>query len=227
MRQVALAIVLFGVVRASGAPPPQVINPDRPGIADGSATVNSGVFQIETGVERDDDDSQHTSSTPTLLRYGLTNSFELRVETNGYQQDGDNGWAPVSIGFKKHFKDNPSLGVIGRVGQHANGDLRLAADLSLGEKWAINPNVGVAFGRFTAALAALTVQYNFSDTLNAFVDGAVQSPEERNGTSAVLLDTGVAWIIGRRTQLDFSAGWGAHGTTTPNVFWSAGISRAF
>ena len=32
-------------------------------------------------------------------------------------------------------------------------------------------------------------------------------------------------IIGSNTQLDISFGWGARGTTPPNVFWSAGISR--
>jgi Putative MetA-pathway of phenol degradation len=201
-----------------------VINPDRPGIADGSATISRGAFQIEIGGERDDQNSQHTFSTPTLLRYGLANSFELRVETNGYQTGGD--IAPISIGFKKHFHDTPSLGVIGRYffaknGQRATGDVRLAADMDLNGKWSVNPNVGVAFGDSTTGTAALTVQYNFSKKLNAFVDGGYQSP------SALLLDTGMAWVIGNRTQLDFSVGWGAHGSTTPNVFWSAGISRMF
>jgi hypothetical protein len=220
-----------------------VINPDRPGIADGSATVSRGVFQIETGAERDDQGPDHSVSTPTLLRYGLTQSLELRVESNGYQHDpaGGSGWSPVSIGFKKHFTDTPSLGVIGRLfvpsgsgaarGDRATGDLRLAADFSLSDKWSINPNVGVAFedsnGRFTSALAAMTVQYSFTDTFNAFVDGALASPEERHGGAAVLVDTGIAWVIGRNTQLDFSVGWGAHGNTAPDRFWSGGISRAF
>src|SRR5437868_13755884 len=126
----------------------QTINPDRPGIADGSMTVGRGTFEIETGVERDDQSHERDISTPTLLRYGISRNFELRVEGNGYQHvinDGS-GWAPVSIGFKSHFLDRPSLGIIGRVFVPAHsGDVRLAADVDLNEKWSINPNVGVDF----------------------------------------------------------------------------------
>jgi outer membrane putative beta-barrel porin/alpha-amylase len=193
-----------------------VINPDRPGIADGSAVVPHGWFQIEIGAERDDD----VWSSPTLLRYGVTDSFELRVETNGYD---DGSLAPVSIGFKKHFASTPSLGVIGRwFVDDSSGDLRLAADMELSDKWSINPNIGVAYeDDSTSGLAAMTLQYNINDKVNVFVDGALQTPGQ------VIVDGGVAWILGTRTQLDFSAGWGAHGSDVPDRFWSAGISRAF
>ena len=213
MKRLALVALLSlaSLVRAD-----DVINPDRPGIADGSATIPRNWFQIEFGVERDDD----VWSSPTLLRYGLTQSFELRVETTGYD---DGSLAPVSIGFKKHFSDEPSLGVIGRwFVDESSGDLRLAADVSLNDKWAINPNIGVAYeDSSTSGLAAMTVQYNISDKLNVFVDGALQTPGN------VIFDGGVAWILGTRTQLDFSAGWGVNGDGVPDRFWSAGISRAF
>jgi len=221
-RFAALTIALFalGVVRASGAPPNPVINPDRPGIADGSAVVPRGWFQIETGFERDEQNAKHASFTPTLLRYGVSDSFELRVETNGYE---DGSLAPVSIGFKKHFANTPSLGVIGRwFVDDSSGDLRLAADMELNDKWSINPNIGVAYeDSSTSALAAMTLQYNINDKVNVFADGALQTP------GSVIVDGGVAWIIGTRTQLDFSVGWGAHGDDVPDRFVSAGISRAF
>jgi Putative MetA-pathway of phenol degradation len=239
-----------------------LINPDRPGIADGSQTVKHGTFQVELGAERDHqvqggaDDV--TLSTPLLLRYGLTDAFELRVETSGFERDttttifgGDrntaSGLAPISAGFKFHFLDEdqkihrPSLGVIGRIfapsgsrdlrSHETTADIRLAADLDLSDRWAINPNIGVASyvdgGRYTAALAALTVQYNFTKKLNAFVDGGFQSPEQKRGKASLLLDTGAAWIIGTNTQLDFSIGWSARGETVPNVFVSAGVSERF
>lgn len=191
-----------------------VINADRPGLADSGATVSQRTFQIEFGVERDDD----VTSTPTLLRYGLTGSFELRVETNGYE---DGSLAPVSLGFKKHFGSTP-FGVIGRVFEGGDADLRLAADYELNDKWSLNPNIGVAYeDSSTSGLAAMTLQYNVSDKLNVFVDGAFQTPGD------LILDGGVAWILGTRTQLDFSAGWGVHGDGVPDRFVSAGISRAF
>jgi len=219
-----LALLVLLVATTAAAQTDDLINADRPGIADGSATIGHGRFQVETGAERDDSDGARLWSTPTLLRYGLSDAFELRVEGAGFQHEagGASSWAPASIGFKYHFNEKPSLGVIARVFPTGHqSDVRLAADVDLNERWSVNPNVGVqrADGT-TSATAALTLQYNISKMLNVFVDGGAER-------SSVLLDSGVAWIIGRNTQLDASIGWGAHGTTPPQVFWSAGISRRF
>jgi len=245
MKTLPLILLLLVVTLApcAVAEEPDLINPDRPGIADGSAVISRGRFQIETGLERDHDDGGHSIATPLLLRYGVTDHFEFRAETNGYvHAPGGSGFAPLSVGGKYHFGDTPSLGVIARIfvpsgtgaqRSHATtGDVRLAMDLSFGEKWSLNPNIGFASqddgaGRFTAGLAAMTLQYNISDHLNLFVDGAAQTPEERGGTASVILDAGGALIIGRDTQLDASIGWGAHGSTPPAVFLAVGISRRF
>ena len=239
----AAAVFLFLFASAAFAQDADLINPDRPGIADGSAVVGPGVFQLEAGLERDHGSDGRSIATPLLLRYGLSKAFEMRVEGNGYiHASGANGFAPLSIGMKVHFNDAPSLGVIARIfvpsgtgvqRSHAtSADVRLAADINIGEKWSLNPNVGVASqddgdGRFTSGLAAFTVQYNISDHANVFVDGAMQSPEQRGGSSSLIVDVGGALIVGRNTQLDASVGWGAHGTTPPNVFLAAGISRRF
>jgi hypothetical protein len=215
-----------------------LINPDRPGIADGSGTLRRGVFQIEAGAERDDQSGSRTLITPALFRYGVTDRFELRVETAGWAHtDHASGLSPVSVGAKLSLQEG--LGVIARVfppsgsgafrSHQTAGDLRLAADKSFGEKWAINPNVGLAFDedgrRISAGLAALTVQYNLSPRLNVFADGGLTA--NRGGDADLLLDGGTAWIVGRDTQLDASIGWGAHGGNVPNVFFAAGISRRF
>lgn len=242
-----LALVLLFLSAAVSAQDREPVNADRPGIADGSQTVGPGVFQVELGAQREHDGGLHVLSTPLLLRYGLSAPLELRVEGDGYSRATApgfhaSGWAPLSVGFKVHFNDKPSLGIIGRYfpasgsgafkSEHPSADLRLAADVDLSERWSINPNVGVATqddgdGRFTSALAAMTLQFNVTKKFNVFVDGALQSPESRGGSSSVIADTGAAWIVGNDTQLDVSAGWGARGTTAPNVFVSAGISRRF
>jgi hypothetical protein len=242
---VAVSLLLFASAALAQTQAPQagLINPDRPGIADGSAVVGRGIFQIEAGLERDHDAGDRSIATPLLLRYGVSESLEMRVEGNGYvHANGGSGFAPLSVGAKYHFLDAPSLGIIARLfppsgtgaqRSHATtADVRLAADINLGEKWALNPNIGVASqddgaGRFTAALAALTLQYNISDRTNMFIDGASQSPEERGGGASLVVDAGAAWIVGNNTQLDISAGWRARGSTAPNVFLAAGISRRF
>lgn len=235
------------------------INPDRPGIADGSEAVGRQRFQIEFGINRDHtSDSgvdERATSTPLLFRYGITDRLEARVESQGYQRatvtdglqrDTSSSWQPFSVGVKFHFLDRqqgrPSLGLIARVSPRSGtgetrshrttGDLRLAADYDLSKKWSLNPNLGVASyeggdGRsFTATLAALTIQYNVTETFNTFVDGGLQSPQDRSGGSTLQFDTGAAWILGGSTQLDASVTWSARGSG-PNVTWSAGISRKF
>jgi len=239
------AVFLLFIASAAHAqtPQPDLINPDRPGIADGSAVVGRGIFQLEAGLERDHDAAARSLATPLLLRYGINKDFELRLEGNGYiHADDGSGFAPLSIGAKYHFRDAPSLGIIARLfppsGSGAQrshttaGDVRLAADINLGTKWSLNPNIGVTSqddgaGRFTAGLAALTLQYNISDRANVFVDGASESPEERGGGTSLVVDAGTAWIVGSNTQFDISAGWRARGSKPPNVFLAAGISRRF
>lgn len=147
------------------------INPDRPGIADGSNVVGAGRFQIEAGLQRElrNDGNDKTLFTPTLLRFGLSPDWELRIEGNGYvftkTQDpvlGDvknNGMAPTSIGLKYHILDSegpqrPSVGAILRVfppsgsasfhSDRTTGDFRLAADWDFAPNWSLNPNIGVA-----------------------------------------------------------------------------------
>ena len=233
------------------------INPDRPGLADGSETVGPQKFQIELGIDRDHTTAteERSTSTPLLLRYGLTSRLEARLETQGYQRTSSSDGLqrqtsstlnPLSIGAKFHFLDRqegrPSLGLIARLtppsgtgdtkSHLTTGDLRLAADYDLSKKWTVNPNVGVAAyegpdgRRFSAALTALTIQYNINENLNAFIDGGLQSPQDRDGGSSLQLDTGAAWILGNDTQLDASVTWTARGSG-PNVTWSAGISRRF
>jgi len=241
----AVFLLLISSAALAQTPVPQadLINPDRPGIADGSAVVGRGIFQIETGLERDHDAGDRSIATPLLLRYGISKAFEMRVEGNGYvHANRGSGFAPLSFGAKYHFLDAPSLGIIARLfppsgtgaqRSHATtADVRLAVDINLGEKWALNPNAGVASqddgaGRFTAGLAALTLQYNISDRANVFIDGASQSPEERGGGASLVVDAGTAWVVGSNTQFDISAGWRASGSNAPNVFVAAGISRRF
>lgn len=172
-----LGLALLAPISAqaqSAAGDEDYINPDRPGIADGSKVVGAGHFQVEIGVQEEfrqsGGASDRTLFIPTLLRLGLSKNWELRVETTGaYIRDrvsdpasgvtNSQGADPVSLGVKYHFQDSaglsqPSLGVILRVfapsgsgsfkTSHATADLRLAADWDITPKWSLNPNVGVA-----------------------------------------------------------------------------------
>jgi Putative MetA-pathway of phenol degradation len=240
---------------------PDLINADRPGIADGSTVIGAKTFQIESGIQEEfrgsGDSREHTFFVPTLLRLGIDSHWEVRIEGNTFTRvttfdsasatNHTSGFAPVSIGFKYHIFDSNgvhqiSLGTIVRVfpewgskdfrTQHVTGDIRLAADWNFAPslKLSLNPNVGIgryedSQGRsFTAGLFAVTLNYLPTKKLNPFIDVGVAFPEERNGETAVILDTGVAYIIGRNLQIDASIGTGAHGDTAPHPFLGFGIS---
>jgi hypothetical protein len=245
--------------QSKGADDDDLIDADRPGLADGSTVVGPKRVQLESGVQaefrRNGTERDHALFIPTLLRIGIDKRFEARVESNTYTRsttfDSDvqtsqtSGIAPVSIGLKYHIEDSkgvtrPSVGAIFRVfpasgtngfqTDHVTGDLRLVADWDFAPHLSLNPNIGI--GRyeddrgktFTTALFALTLNFLPSKHLNPFVDMGVQRPEESDGKSFVIFDSGVAYIIGRNVQLDISAGTGVHGNTPPHPFIGFGVS---
>lgn len=267
IRLVFIAATLIALSTATAlaqqqnATEPDLINADRPGIADGSTVVGPKTFQIESGIQaeyrRDGDSREHTLFLPTLLRIGIDNHWEIRVEGNTYTRvtsfqsttttDQTSGFAPLSLGFKYHIYDSHndrqfSLGTIVRVfpawgskefkAQHATGDVRLAADWNFAPRLtlSLNPNIGVARyeddrGRlFTAGLFAVTLNSNPSKKLNPFIDLGVQWPEERNGQTSVILDGGLAYIIGHNLQVDSAVGTRVHGDIGPRPFIGFGVS---
>lgn len=261
---VALGTLLQGVTIAHAEPKDanqaDLINPDRPGIADGSNVVGAGRFQVETGTQleyrKDAASREQTIFAPTLLRYGINDSWEARVESNVYNWkrsidpvDGvviREGAAPTSFGVKYHFIDGagikrPSVGAILRVfppsgtrsfrNTATTGDFRLAADWDFAPQWSLNPNIGIArmegtdMRTYTAGLFAATLNYNPTKRLNFFVDFGGQTPEEKRGRTSLIVDLGVAYIIGENVELDLTIGFGAAGVTPPRRFLSLGVSK--
>ena len=254
MQKVFFAALCAALTTGALADDNDLINPDRPGIADGSFVVGHH-YQIETGVQEELHDGGHTRLlfVPVLLRFGINSNWEVRVEGNTYTYADSfgmhsTGYQPISAGAKYHFMDakgtkSPSLGFIGRVfpavgsagfqSTATTGDLRLAGDWNLNDQWEVNPNVGVAEYQdgagnlYTAGLFAMTLNYNPTPILNFFVDTGMQSPEQRNGKTQIIVDAGVAYIMGKNVQLDLSVGNGISGTTSPRPFVGAGISVRF
>jgi Putative MetA-pathway of phenol degradation len=174
---------------------PDLINPDRPGIADGSTVVGARTLQIETGVDlefrRSEDTSEHTFFVPTLLRFGFANRWEARVEGNtftrvttfvsGSKTDQSSGFAPTSIGLKYQFYNSSgdhqiTLGTIVRVfptwgsrdfhPQHTTGDIRLAADWNFAPQLKLSLNPNVGVARYEDDQGKLFTAGLFAVTLN-------------------------------------------------------------
>ena len=133
----AAACMLCGLIisaLAAEGPEDQIVT-DRPDFVESSATVGKGRFQLETSVagihDRDGTLRQDVLGTPTLLRFGVAETWELRLETDGYtRQHTDDTSAPPSqtvygfgdseLGVKWHMQDRgagrPSVAWLLHVG---------------------------------------------------------------------------------------------------------------
>lgn len=93
---------------------------DRPDFVESSDVVGAGRFQLETGLtsgrHSQDGVTVRTLTTPTLFRYGIGETTELRLETDGrtHERTGDRvdgtsttqrGWSDLSFGVKWHVLD--------------------------------------------------------------------------------------------------------------------------
>ncbi len=141
---------------------------DRPDFVESSAVVGKGRLQLETSVaverNRIARTRERTTSTPTLLRFGVSDTVELRVETDGrlrYRVDSHDGGgeeherlrgaADTAVGLKWHALDEsgmlPAVGVL----LHADVDSGSTAfrgdgvrpSLRVAAEWELPGGVGV------------------------------------------------------------------------------------
>lgn len=107
------------------------IQTDRPDFVESSNTVGKGVFQFETSASWSRDKSDGIKvrelSTPTLLRYGTSENWEVRLETDGRVHqttddraapgsDRESGYADYSLGLKWHQQDGDDKTMTPSVG---------------------------------------------------------------------------------------------------------------
>jgi hypothetical protein len=148
-----------------------LIDADRPGIADGSHLIGAGQIQLETGYQnerhRDGDVPSRLSFAPALLRIGLSSRVEARLEGNTFTHervsppDGSattsSGFSPLFLGAKIALYDPKQSGplqvsTIVRVAppsgtdefrsDRTTADVRLVADWQFAPTLSLNPNVG-------------------------------------------------------------------------------------
>ncbi|HEX8606524.1 MAG TPA: transporter [Pseudoduganella sp.] len=229
---------------------------DRPDFVESSDVVGKGRMQIETSIARDRSadhgDKETLWATPTLLRFGIGETVELRIESDGAlrQRNSVAGRAPVterghadtSLGMKWHAVDAvgnmPSVGVLlhadlstGSAAFRGEGtrptarvvaEWELPNDLSLG----IMPGIGYEKdnGGTTFAIFGLVVGKSLSDRLRGFVE--VSSPHiarASHGGTEASLSVGAAYLLQRNIQIDTALSRGLNGRT-PDLGLTVGLS---
>lgn len=233
---------------------------DRPGLVESSKVVGAGRFQIETSlaVDRDKRDGirQRTYYTPTLLRIGLGDALEARLETDGRMRavtDGvtarqtENGYADLSLGVKWHVADargaRPSMAVLAHVdldsGSSAfratgkGGSLRLTSEWELDDDWGVSAMPGLAWQhddhgeRYTSAIFGVALSKAWSERCGTFVSySAPQIARGRHGGVVSTIDAGGTWQLTPAAQLDTALSRGLN-RNTPDWSWTVGLSVKF
>lgn len=199
----ALALPLL----ACAADEPDQIVTDRPDFVESSNVVGRGRFQIETSFAADRNKAggvrERSYATPTLLRIGISDTLEARIETDGRMRSvvddpvagrqAVNGYADVALGVKWHMADaegaRPSMGLLAHVdldsGSSAfrapgkGGSLRLAAEWELSDDVGLGIMPGIAWqrddsgARYTSGIFGIVVGKEWGERFRTFIEYSV------------------------------------------------------
>jgi hypothetical protein len=248
---------LTGLAHASEA---DKIVTDRPDFVESSNVVGHAIVQIETSVAQDRKKAnglrERTFSTPSLLRVGVSDSVEFRLETDGLMimhSDGSTastselGYADASLGVKWHAFDAkgalPSIGFLAHLdlasgsrafrGDGVRPSLRVAAEWDLPYACSLGVMPGIIRGRddngqgFTSAIFGIVLGKEWTEQVRTFVEfAAPQLAAQRHGGTVATYDIGAAYLVSRHWQVDTALSAGLT-KQTPTMSWTVGISTRF
>jgi len=174
-RLATFALACLALAPAAGAA--DAISTDRPDFVESSEALDPGRVQIETGFQSERDAARgtriRTRTTPTLLRVGLSDTLEFRIETDGLTLErtrdstlgasSDRGWSDLGIGLKWHAQDGseesgtPGMAWLLHVdadtgssafrGQGLRPSLRFVAEWDLAHDTSVGVMPGIALDR--------------------------------------------------------------------------------
>jgi hypothetical protein len=234
-KKLAWVLALVAVHGAAIAAEEDAISTDRPDFVDSSDVVGKGRVQIEAGFaqdrNRDAGLKERTSSTPLLLRFGVSDDLELRVQTDGrmrYRADGaafarERGWGDSALSVKWHVRDGegamPAFGVIGQLdfasgsqafkGSGTRPSLRATAEWELAPEWSIGVMPGLLADRddqgrhFTSGMLGVSLDRGWTERLHTYFElAAPQIAKAHNGGTTSSFDFGGTYLLTKDCQLD-------------------------
>jgi len=254
-------LLLFPAGAALGqtaAPSPIVT--DRPGFLFSSLTVGRGVFQTEWGIPAVTLNSSggvdtRLTSLFGLVRYGVTQNFELRLDSPVYNEsrvrtDGrtstDSGFGDVEIGAKWHLFDNqgarPSFALIpsvilptGQKGFTADDpiyQLNAMAEWNLPNGWGAAAMAGYlngpsGDGRYNQGTFAVSLGRSLpSPKWSAYGEAVYVTTNLAGASNSSFLGGGIKYLVSNDFQLDLSFDRGLT-TDSPDWLFGFGIAARF
>ena len=255
----ALVIGALALGSAAALAEDEPIATDRPDFVESSDVVGGGRVQLEGGfsLERATQGgaTSRVTSTPFLLRVGLDEHWEARLETDGligarveYQgvTASDHGFADISLGLKRNFRkaegSRPGVAVLLHAdlssgsrefrGEGVRPSLRAVAEWDLPGDTSLGVMPGVFFDRnanhhFVSGIFAVTYAKQWTERAHTFIEVAGQqfAPAE-DGGNIITYDAGWAYLLTRNGQVDVAVSHGAN-ANTPDWSYGAGLSWRF
>ncbi|HOZ89628.1 MAG: transporter [Bacteroidia bacterium] len=188
------------------------INTDRPDQSDGVYTLTKKHFQIEEGVTI----GKNLFVNNLMLRYGLTNSTEIRLLSDVGKIDESNGFLPLTISVKqKIIKQKNLIPAITAVGymsyekiaskdfqtNNISYELKLAFENEVNENFTVSYNAGLT-DEFKTFNYTLNLGYSPIEKLSLFAEyfGSVNSSVQHNA------DAGILILLYPKLQVDIACG---------------------
>jgi len=196
------------------------IDTDGPDFVESSEVVGKGRAQFEADLVR----SGATTSTPTLLRYGIADKLELRLETESVAPErGD-----LAFGVKWHSRDrDPPAGIpavswilhfetpTGEDGSRGHGirpSLRSVLTWDLPYEFGLGVMPGVRLDatpeghHFASGIFGATLSKRWTERFRTFVEAAApQIASSRDGGTVASWDIGAAYLLTNDWQLGVRA----------------------
>lgn len=229
---------------------------DRPDQSESTSIVGRGIFQLETGIglERDENSLANDETLEwggSLLRYGLSDRFELRLaftahtvvssETSARKFESQ-GFADPELGFKLRLREgdglSPAIAFLAATTLPIGEDelssdrfdptVRLAFDHDLSDTLGLGWNVGYSResdggDHQDYALYSASLGVDIDDRWGTFYElfGTVAVGGEADDAHS--FDTGITYLVNDNLQLDIAAGVGLNGEA-PDTFVGLGVS---
>ncbi len=254
-----LLLLPAGAALGQTAAPSPIVT-DRPGILFSSLTVGRGVFQTEWGIPAVVLDSSggvdtRLTSAFGLVRYGVTQNFELRLDSPVYNESRmrvnghsvtDSGYGDLEVGAKWHLFDNqgarPSFALIpsvilptGQKGFTADDpvyQLNAMAEWGLANGWGAGALAGYlngpsGDGRYDQETFAVSLGRSLpSPKWSAYGEAAYVTTNLAGASDSSFLGGGIKYLVTNDFQLDLSFDRGLT-ADSPDWLFGFGIAARF
>lgn len=242
-----------GALAQGAAPSP--IATDRPGFLFSSATVGRGTVQAELGLpavtlfEFDGGTELRSTSFVGLLRFGVTEDFELRLGAPVYTElrselgrfrDTESGYGDLEVGTKWHLLDNergrPSFALIpsvilptgedGLTAEEPVYQLNAAFDWALADGWGLTALAGYLNGpdgddRYGQETVGLALGRSLpSPAWSAYGEAVYLATDLDGADDGAYLGGGVKYLISNDVQIDVNFD---RGLTDGSADWLFGL----